>query len=104
MKKRDFLAGAVALGASAPALARPGRASAQSGAPASTPLVTISGAIDHRNRGPVDPALDQLFHKQLVKFDGAFAFDFGMLARLPRRRSGRHSSTMRSRTRCEARA
>ncbi|VVD61250.1 molybdopterin-dependent oxidoreductase [Pandoraea morbifera] len=83
MKKRDFLAGAVALGASVPALAKPGRESAQSGAFASTPLVTISGAIAHRNRGPVDPALDQLFHKQLVKFDGAFAFDFGMLSRLP---------------------
>ncbi|AVF40830.1 molybdopterin-dependent oxidoreductase [Pandoraea apista] len=80
MKKREFLAGAAALGASVPALAKP----AGSAEPvATTPLVTISGAIRQRNRGPVDPALDQLFHKQLVRFDGAYAFDFGMLTRLP---------------------
>jgi len=79
MKKREFLASAVALGVSAPVLAKPQAAVAL----ATTPLVTVSGAIERHNRGPVDPALDQLFHKQLVQFDAAYAFDFGALARLP---------------------
>jgi hypothetical protein len=80
MKKREFLAGAVALGASVPVLAKTESATAAS---ATTTLVTISGAIRQRNRGPVDPALDQLFYKQFVRFDAAYAFDFGMLTRLP---------------------
>lgn len=80
MKKREFLAGAAALGASVPVFAK---AAGPSGSLVTTPLVTISGAIRQRNRGPVDPALDQLFHKQLVRFDAAYAFDFGMLTRLP---------------------
>lgn len=80
MKKRKFLASVTALGASAPVLAK---ATVTPGSSATTPLVTISGAIGHHNRGAVDPALDQLFHKQLVKFDTAYAFDFGMLTRLP---------------------
>ncbi|WP_026132024.1 molybdopterin-dependent oxidoreductase [Pandoraea sp. B-6] len=80
MKKREFLAGAAALGASVPVFAK---APVPPGSSATTPLVTISGAIGHHNRGPVDPALDQLFHKQLVKFDAAYALDFGMLTRLP---------------------
>lgn len=79
MKKREFLASAVALGVSAPVLAKPQAPVAS----ATTPLVTVSGGIQRHNRGPVDPALDQLFHKQLVQFDAAYAFDFGALARLP---------------------
>lgn len=85
MKKREFLAGAIALGASVPVFAKPGASSkspGSSGAPVSTPLVTLSGAIRQHNRGPVDPALDQLFHKQLVQFDAAYAFDFAMLTRM----------------------
>ncbi|MDM8355533.1 molybdopterin-dependent oxidoreductase [Pandoraea communis] len=80
MKKREFLAGAAALGASVPAFAKTASAA---GSLATTPLVTISGAIQQHNRGPVDPALDQLFHKQLVQFDAAYALDYGMLARMP---------------------
>lgn len=85
MKKREFLAGAVALSASVPVFAKPASSAASTSttAPASTPLVTISGAIRHHNRGPVDPALDQLFHKQLVQFDAAYALDFAMLTRMP---------------------
>ncbi|AKC72483.1 molybdopterin-dependent oxidoreductase [Pandoraea oxalativorans] len=84
MKKREFLAGAVALGASVPVLAKPGAAgNPVTAAPASTPLVTLSGAIARHNREPVDPALDQLFHKQLVQFDAAYALDFAMLTRMP---------------------
>ncbi|WP_150623782.1 molybdopterin-dependent oxidoreductase [Pandoraea captiosa] len=96
MNKRDFLAGAVALGASVPVFAqsatsaakpaaksdKPGEAGAFA-APTSTPLVTLSGAIERHNRGAVDPALDQLFHKQLVQFDAGYAFDFAMLSRTP---------------------
>ncbi|VVE87055.1 molybdopterin-dependent oxidoreductase [Pandoraea bronchicola] len=80
MKKREFLASAAALGVSVPVLAKTESAM---GVSATTPLVTISGAIRQHNRGPVDPALDQLFHKQLVRFDAAYAFDFGMLTRMP---------------------
>lgn len=80
MKKREFLVGAGALGMSVPGFAK---TAATPGSPVTTPLVTLSGAIRHHNRGAVDPALDQLFHKQLVKFDAAYAFDFGTLTRLP---------------------
>ncbi|VVE28337.1 molybdopterin-dependent oxidoreductase [Pandoraea terrigena] len=80
MKKREFLAGAAAFGASAPLLAK---TAAMPESSATTPLVTLSGAILHHNRGPVDPALDQLFHKQRVRFDTGYAFDFGMLTRMP---------------------
>lgn len=94
MQKREFLAGALALGTSAPLFAAPSAtpsatpSAAPSAAPvppATTPLVTVSGAIGRHNRGPVDPALDQLLHKQLVQFDAAYAFDFGMLARMAAR-------------------
>jgi hypothetical protein len=80
MQKREFLAGALALGTSAPLFAAP---AATQATPATTPIVTVSGAVGRHNRGPVDPALDQLFHKQLVQFDAAYAFDFGMLTRMP---------------------
>ncbi|MFJ2991153.1 molybdopterin-dependent oxidoreductase [Pandoraea sp. NPDC087047] len=87
MKKREFLAGAVALSASVPVFAKPASSavSTSAAAPTSTPLVTISGAVRHHNRGPVDPALDLLFHKQLVQFDAAYALDFAMLTRMPAR-------------------
>jgi hypothetical protein len=77
MNKRDFLAAALA-SASLPAL----------GAPAARPhagpvLLTVSGAIDGGNRGPLDPALDQLMKKQGVKFERAHVFDHANLVRLP---------------------
>ena len=46
-------------------------------------LLTVSGAIAKQNRGPLDPALDQLMVKQKVSFERAFAFDFAALAALP---------------------
>ena len=46
-------------------------------------LLTISGAIGKSNRGPVDPALDQLLVKHGVKFDKAYVFDSEALLRLP---------------------
>ncbi|RZL94026.1 MAG: molybdopterin-dependent oxidoreductase [Variovorax sp.] len=46
-------------------------------------LLTVSGAIAKTNRGPIDPALDQLLVKHGVKFDKAYVFDAEALARLP---------------------
>jgi hypothetical protein len=81
MNKRQFLgsAGLVAVAAS-------GAVSA-AGAPSSRgpALLTISGAIARSNRGPLDPALDQMMHKQQLSFKQAFNFDFAELVRLPSR-------------------
>lgn len=46
-------------------------------------LLTVSGAVGKSNRGPVDPALDQLMVKHGVKFDKAYVFDTEALRRLP---------------------
>jgi hypothetical protein len=46
-------------------------------------LLTVSGAVGKTNRGPVDPALDQLMAKHGVKFDKAYVFDAEALHRLP---------------------
>jgi len=46
-------------------------------------LLTVTGAISSPNRGPFDPALDQMMHKQKVDFDRARGFDFGALTTLP---------------------
>ena len=78
LNKRHFL-GTAALAGLLPAI----------GAQAADPprkgpgLLTISGAIGKSNRGPVDPALDQLMAKHGVKFDKAFVVDAEALRRLP---------------------
>jgi hypothetical protein len=77
MKKRQFLA-AAALAGAAPVFGQPA-ASAGKG-PA---LLTVTGAIGRPNRGPFDPALDQMMHKQKISFEHAFTFDYTMLANLP---------------------
>ncbi len=77
MNKRHFL-GAVALMGAGPALAQP--ALVRASGPA---LLTLTGAIGKTNRGPFDPALDQMMSKQKIRFERAFAFDFAMLASLP---------------------
>lgn len=79
MNKRQFL-GAAALAA----VAAPGAANAAPAARGPV-LLTISGNIARSNRGPVDPALDQMMHKQQVKFQRACTFDFAELLRLPTR-------------------
>jgi hypothetical protein len=78
--KRKFIGTALATGAALPAavLAKP----ASQRRPTPT-LLTVSGAIGAGNRGPLDPALDQMMKKQGVKFDKAHAFDFAALATLP---------------------
>jgi hypothetical protein len=78
LDKREFLATA-ALGAAAltgPAQAAPLTA-------LSPALLTVTGAIGRGNRGPLDPALDQMMKKQNVRFDKAHTFDFAALTGLP---------------------
>lgn len=77
MNKRHFLGAAALMGAGS-ALAQP--ALVRAGGPA---LLTLTGAIGKTNRGPFDPALDQMMSKQKIRFERAFAFDFAMLASLP---------------------
>lgn len=77
MNKRQFL-GAATLAGAAPLLAQ--------AAPACAPgpvLLTVTGAIAHGNRGPLDPALDQMMHKHGVRFVQAYAFDDASLLALP---------------------
>jgi hypothetical protein len=77
MNKREFL-GTAALAGAVPML---GQAQA---APARGPaLLTVTGAISRPNRGPFDPALDQMMHKQKLSFERAFTFDYTTLANLP---------------------
>lgn len=81
MNKRQFLSGAALLAAASPALAATG---ASRGACASSPiLLTVSGAIDRHNRGPLNPTFDRLLDKQMVHFPAAYAFDYPTLASLP---------------------
>jgi hypothetical protein len=76
MDKRQFLGSAALAVAARPAQAAPGSGRGPA-------LLTITGAIGHGNRGPLDPALDQMMHKQQISFSKAFALDFAVLAALP---------------------
>lgn len=78
MKKRHFLTAAALGGASLTTLGQTGAARASSPA-----LLTVTGAIGKVNRGPIDPALDQMMAKQKISFEKAHAFDFGALSALP---------------------
>ena len=78
MDKRQFLVTG-ALGAVAPSQVRAAASNARSG----PGLLTVAGAISRSNRGPLDPALDQLMVKHGTRFDRAWEFDFAMLSRLP---------------------
>lgn len=78
MHKRDFLAG---LGA---ATLAPVASAAGPGQSAAGPtLLTVTGAIGRGNRGPLDPALDQMMAKQQLAFDRAHVFDYAALLALP---------------------
>ncbi|AXE96162.1 molybdopterin-dependent oxidoreductase [Paraburkholderia sp. SIMBA_050] len=82
MNKRQFLAGAAVLGASAaPAF---GNQRVHDEASAASPVIlTISGAIKRHNRGALDPAFDQLLAKHQVKFSQAYNVDLPLLASMP---------------------
>lgn len=79
MDKRAFLHSAVG----AAALPLVARAAAATDSAAGPVVLTLSGRIAHPNRGPVDPALDQLMHKQGLVFAKARTFTFAELASLP---------------------
>ena len=79
MNNRRFFITA-ALGATVPLQARP---AAPVGARTGPGLLTVTGAIGRSNRGPLDPALDQLMVKHGARFDKAWEFDAAMLGRLP---------------------
>ncbi|MBB5389883.1 MULTISPECIES: molybdopterin-dependent oxidoreductase [unclassified Herbaspirillum] len=81
MKKRDFLR--TAASALATAAAVPAMAAGSKPAPSGPVLLTVTGEISAPNRGPIDPALDQMMHKQKLEFDKARTFDFAALAALP---------------------
>jgi hypothetical protein len=81
MHKRRFLAAAGAAGllpATGALAAAPAAASGRGPV-----LLTVSGAIGKSNRGPLDPALDQMMAKHGIRFDKAFTFDSAALQRLP---------------------
>ena len=78
MDKRRFLA-AAALGAALPLRTRAAASTARTG----PGLLTVAGAITRSNRGPLDPALDQLMVRHGTQFARAWEFDAAMLARLP---------------------
>ncbi|WP_323142342.1 molybdopterin-dependent oxidoreductase [Massilia phyllosphaerae] len=84
MKKRQFLgaaiAGALPLAADAAAADRgPASRGPASRGPA---LLTVTGAIARANRGPFDPVLDQMMHKQGLGFAKAYTFDHAALLQL----------------------
>lgn len=79
MDKRCFLATAALAAATLPA----SRATAAAGATAGPTLLTVSGAIARTNRGPLDPALDQMMGKHGIQFAKAWAFDAAALQKLP---------------------
>ena len=84
MRKRQFLHASV--GSTVAGIAAwPATAAAQhTPATARGPIVlTVSGAIGDGNRGPFDPALDQMMGKQKIAFDKAHVFDFAALAAMP---------------------
>lgn len=78
MNKRDFLTGSALLGA------LPLTAAQAAGHPSAGPvLLTVSGTITKGNRGPLDPALDQMMAKHGIQFDKALALDAAALHRMP---------------------
>ena len=78
-KRRLLIAGVAGTGLPLAAMAGPALAPVPKG----PGLLTITGAIGRSNRGPLDPALDQLMAKHGARFDQAWVFDAAMLARLP---------------------
>ena len=82
MNKREFLTATAAAGALPLAPAR-AAANAPGGAVGGPALLTVSGALERPNRGPFDPALDQMMARHGIAFSHAFVFDAPALQRLP---------------------
>jgi len=82
---RRFLAAGLLGAALSPAASAASPAAKPDRAPASAGpgLLTVNGQLGRSNRGPLDPALDQLMVKHGLAFEKAFQFDSASLARLP---------------------
>jgi hypothetical protein len=80
LNKRDFLVAGAAGIAALPLSVQAAKSKQTSQGPT---LLTVTGAIGRGNRGPLDPAFDQMMKKQGVKFDRAHVFDFVALTALP---------------------
>ena len=79
LEKRDFLKASAVL-AALPSASQAATPKHFSHGPV---LLTVVGAIGRGNRGPLDPAFDQMMKKQGMKFERAHAFDFAALSALP---------------------
>ncbi|PUA17179.1 molybdopterin-dependent oxidoreductase [Glaciimonas sp. PCH181] len=79
MRKRKFIFAALSV-ATVPTFAKKRTESRKENGPT---LLTISGAIGKGNRGALDPALDQMMHKQNIQFDKAYVYNFSALTSLP---------------------
>ena len=83
MNKRKFLSSAALAGLLPTLSAEAAAGTVSAGAKSSTGLLTISGTLAKGNRGPLDPALDQMMAKQGIHFTKAWVFDAAALYRLP---------------------
>ena len=84
MNKRELLRGALT-GATAVGLGSTLLSAQAQNAPVrigGSILLTVSGAIGKGNRGPSNPALDQMMAKQGISFTKAHVFDFATLNKL----------------------
>lgn len=81
MNKRSFLKTATAGIASLPSITFAGTDTGKIHGPA---LLTVTGAVGRANRGPLDPALDQMMLKQKLAFNKAYAFDYAGLDSMPK--------------------
>ena len=82
--KRRVLAASLLGAALSPVASAAGPTAKSDRAPAAGPgLLTVNGLLGRSNRGPLDPALDQLMVKHGLAFEKAFQFDAAALARLP---------------------
>ena len=82
MEKRHLL-NASLLSAAALAIPAWGAAEGRRRAASGPALLTVSGQIGAGNRGPLDPALDQMMARQKISFDKAHSFDFSAITELP---------------------
>ena len=80
MQKRQFLCATALAGLTLPGT---GQARAPARSAAAPVLLTLGGDVGKGNRGPLDPALDQLMVKHKVSFQKAHVFDFAAVTALP---------------------
>jgi len=81
MDKRKFLTAAAVGVAGLPSISQALPRGARQIGPT---LLTITGNIGRGNRGPFDPALDQMMRKQEIEFDKGYTFDFHAIDAMPK--------------------